>query len=46
MPTLFDAAPMAAAKVWINAGQRGLLLGIAPGDALRVLAARVLALTA
>lgn len=46
VPTLFDAAPMAAAKVWINAGQRGLLLGIAPGDVLRVLAARVLALTA
>jgi Cys-tRNA(Pro)/Cys-tRNA(Cys) deacylase len=36
VPTAFDAAPMTAPKVWINAGMRGLLLGIAPQDALRV----------
>jgi Cys-tRNA(Pro)/Cys-tRNA(Cys) deacylase len=46
VPTLFDAGPMTAAKIWINAGQRGLLLGIAPADALRVLQARALPLTA
>jgi Cys-tRNA(Pro)/Cys-tRNA(Cys) deacylase len=46
VPTLFDVAPMAAARVWINAGQRGLLLGILPGDALRVLSARASPLTA
>lgn len=46
VPVLFDAAPMTAPKVWINAGQRGLLLGIAPDDALRVLAAQALPLTA
>ena len=46
VPTLFDVAPMAAARVWINAGQRGLLLGILPGDALRVLSARALPLAA
>lgn len=46
VPTLFDAGPMTAAKIWINAGQRGLLLGIAPADALRVLQAHALPLTA
>jgi Cys-tRNA(Pro)/Cys-tRNA(Cys) deacylase len=46
VPALFDLAPMAAARVWINAGQRGLLLGILPGDALRVLSARALPLAA
>lgn len=46
VPTLFDAAPMGAPKVWINAGQRGLLLGIAPTEALRILRARALTLTA
>ncbi|WP_395542935.1 YbaK/EbsC family protein [Neotabrizicola sp. sgz301269] len=46
VPTLFDAASMGAPKVWINAGQRGLLLGIAPTEALRILRARALTLTA
>ncbi len=40
VPTVIDAAACAAAKVWINAGQRGLLLGIAPADALSALQAR------
>ena len=46
VPTAIEAASCAAPKVWINAGARGLLLGIAPQDALRVLAARALELTA
>lgn len=37
--TAFDAAPLTAPQVWINAGARGLLLGIAPADALRITAA-------
>lgn len=45
-PTCFEAAPCTAPRVWINAGQRGLLLGIAPADALRVLSARAVELTA
>ncbi|MDX5358474.1 MAG: Cys-tRNA(Pro) deacylase [Rhodobacterales bacterium] len=45
VPTVFDAAPMAAPKVWINAGARGLLLGIAPQDALRMTGGRSLTLT-
>ncbi|WP_323041069.1 aminoacyl-tRNA deacylase [Gemmobacter sp.] len=36
VPTAFETAPMLAPRVWINAGARGLLLGIAPADALRV----------
>lgn len=43
--TAFDASPMAAPNVWINAGARGLLLGIAPQDALRVTSGRALTLT-
>lgn len=35
-----------AEKVWINAGQRGLLLGIAPDQALASLGAQALALIA
>ena len=35
VPTAFEAAACAAPRVWINAGARGLLLGIAPADALR-----------
>ena len=46
VPTLFDAVPMNAARVWINAGARGLLLGIAPADALRAIQARALPITA
>ena len=39
VPTAIDATACAADKVWINAGARGLLLGIAPTKALEVLAA-------
>jgi Cys-tRNA(Pro)/Cys-tRNA(Cys) deacylase len=46
VPTAIDAAPCTAQKVWINAGARGLLLGIAPDDALRALSARAVPLTA
>lgn len=35
VPTAFEAAVCGVDRVWINAGQRGLLLGIAPADALR-----------
>ncbi len=37
---VIDASAEQADKVWINAGQRGLLLGIAPADALRFLGAK------
>ena len=46
VPTAIDAAPCTATRVWINAGQRGLLLGIAPADAQRALHARATDLTA
>lgn len=46
VPTLFDQSPIAAERVWINAGARGLLLGIAPRDALSVTDAQWAALTA
>lgn len=36
-PVAIEASACGAEKVWINAGQRGLLLGIAPADALRAL---------
>lgn len=39
VPTAIDATACTADKVWINAGARGLLLGIAPTKALEVLAA-------
>lgn len=39
VPVAIEASVCAAAKVWINAGARGLLLGIAPTAALAVLAA-------
>lgn len=46
VPTAVEVAACAAPKVWINAGQRGLLLGIAPGEALAVLGAQAVALVA
>lgn len=46
VPVAMDATPCTADKVWINAGQRGLLLGIAPADALRILGAGAVPLTA
>lgn len=45
VPTLFDESPLGAPRVWINAGARGLLLGIAPADALRTTQARPASLT-
>ena len=45
VPTWFETAPMAAPRVWINAGARGLLLGIAPADALRASAGQMAAMT-
>ena len=46
VPTALEAAACAAPEVWINAGQRGLLLGIAPGAALAALKAQALPLIA
>jgi Cys-tRNA(Pro)/Cys-tRNA(Cys) deacylase len=46
VPVAIEVAACGAAKVWINAGQRGLLLGIAPGEALRVLGAKATGLVA
>lgn len=46
VPVAIEASACGAAKVWINAGQRGLLLGIAPAQALAVLGARAVALIA
>lgn len=40
VPTAIEAGVADAPRVWINAGQRGLLLGIAPDVALAVLGAR------
>ncbi|MDR7126175.1 aminoacyl-tRNA deacylase [Pseudotabrizicola sp. 4114] len=40
VPTVIEATSCTAEKVWINAGARGLLLGITPQAALRALAAR------
>jgi Cys-tRNA(Pro)/Cys-tRNA(Cys) deacylase len=39
VPTAIESTACEADKVWINAGARGLLLGIAPTKALEVLAA-------
>lgn len=44
VPTVIEVTACAADRVWINAGQRGLLLGIAPAQALAVLGARAVAL--
>lgn len=46
VPVALEVSVSAAAKVWINAGQRGLLLGIAPQTALAVLEAQAAALIA
>lgn len=39
VPVAMEARVAGAARVWINAGARGLLLGIPPAEALRVLGA-------
>ena len=46
VPTALEITATTADRVWINAGQRGLLLGIAPGDALAVLSAKAAPLVA
>lgn len=46
VPVAMEASVCGAEKVWINAGQRGLLLGIDPAQALAVLDAQVAALIA
>ena len=46
VPTALEAVACTAPKVWINAGQRGLLLGIAPSEALAALKAQALPLIA
>lgn len=46
VPVALEISVIAAAKVWINAGQRGLLLGVAPKTALVVLEAQAAALIA
>ena len=39
VPTGIEATACTAPRVWINAGQRGLLLGISPQDALTAISA-------
>lgn len=39
-PVFIEATPCQAQIIWINAGQRGLLLGISPKDALSFLGAK------
>jgi Cys-tRNA(Pro)/Cys-tRNA(Cys) deacylase len=46
VPTAIEAAAMAEDAVYINGGQRGLQVRLAPADAQRVLDAKVAALTA
>ena len=46
VPTAFEATACTAPLVWINAGQRGLLLSIPPGVALAALHAQALPLLA
>ena len=46
VPTAIEVTATTAEQVWINAGQRGLLLGIAPGQALGVLGAQAAGLVA
>ena len=45
-PVVVDAGAMALAQVVINGGQRGLLVQLAPADAVRVLGAQVAAICA
>ena len=46
VPTAIETTVTTAPKVWINAGQRGLLLGIEPQDALTAIPAIAAPLTA
>ena len=45
-PTAIEITATTAPRVWINAGQRGLLLGIAPAEALAAIPAAAAALIA
>ena len=46
VPTAIEATACSAPLVWINAGQRGLLLSLPPGAALSALGARSMPLIA
>ena len=46
VPTLFDETAALFDQILINGGQRGLLLGLAPDEAVRAAAARLVDLTA
>ncbi|MES2541142.1 MAG: Cys-tRNA(Pro) deacylase [Pseudomonadota bacterium] len=46
VPTAVEATACTAPRVWINAGQRGLLLSLPPEPALRALTAKALPLIA
>lgn len=46
VPTALEVSVCGAETVWINAGARGLLLGIAPDDALEAQGAKALPLIA
>ena len=46
VPTAIEAAACSAPRVWINAGARGVLLGIAPADALRACGGKAAVLSA
>lgn len=46
VPTAIEATSCAAPRVWINAGQRGLLLSLPPEVALQALGAKPVALIA
>lgn len=46
VPTAVEATACTAPRVWINAGQRGLLLSLPPESALRALTAKALPLIA
>ena len=46
VPTAFDETIELYDRIYINAGQRGLLLSIAPGDALRAAGGKIADLTA
>jgi Cys-tRNA(Pro)/Cys-tRNA(Cys) deacylase len=46
VPTVIEATACTAPRVWINAGQRGLLLSLVPEAAITALSAKALPLIA
>ena len=46
LPTVLDAAAAELAAAFVNGGQRGLQVRLAPADLVRVLGAKVAAITA